>query len=85
MPEISRFLGIVITMYFDEHPPPHFHATYGEYEISVDIRTGAIEGYFPKRAIRHVQDWLELYREELLEAWTCIENREPFEKIRGLE
>ena len=40
MPEISRFLGIVIRMYYRDHAPPHFHATYGDYDITVDIETG---------------------------------------------
>ena len=44
MPEICRFLGIIIFMNFNEHSPPHFHAKYGEYLISVDIKTGVIEG-----------------------------------------
>ena len=54
MPIISRFLGIVIAMYWDDHSPPHFHAKYGDYEITVDILTGIVEGRFPKRALRHV-------------------------------
>ena len=54
MPEISRFLGIIIYMYFDEHPPPHFHAKYGSYEILVYLDDGAVEGRFPRRALRHV-------------------------------
>ena len=52
MPVISRFLGIVISMYWDDHLPPHFHAKYGEYEVTVNIETGVIEGKFPKRALR---------------------------------
>jgi hypothetical protein len=42
MPEISRFLGIVIAMYYDDHVPPHFHAKYGEFEITVEIESGAV-------------------------------------------
>ena len=48
MPEICRFLGIVIRMYIREHPPCHFHAEYGEYEITVDIKTGVVTGKFPR-------------------------------------
>ncbi len=50
MPILSRFLGIIILMYWTDHSPPHFHAKYGEYEISVDIHTGFIQDRFPKRA-----------------------------------
>lgn len=51
MPEISRFLGVVIRMYYRDHAPPHFHATYGEYEITVEIESGVSEGRFPRRAL----------------------------------
>lgn len=60
MPEISRFLGIIITMYYDEHNPPHFHAKYGDYDIIVNIESGKIEGKFPHRALKLVLEWLYL-------------------------
>jgi len=51
MPEISRFLGIVIAMYYNDHAPPHFHAKYGDFEIRVEIESGVImSGKFPARA-----------------------------------
>lgn len=59
MPIISRFLGIIIAMYWDDHTPPHFHAKYGEYEVIVNILNGVVEGKFPKRALRHVLEWYE--------------------------
>jgi hypothetical protein len=54
MPEISRFLGIVIAMFHREHNPPHFHAYYGDYGIIVEIETGRVNGHFPRRALTHV-------------------------------
>ena len=51
MPELSRFLGIVIAMYYRDHGPAHFHAIYGEFEITVEIESGRINGDFPKRAL----------------------------------
>jgi len=65
MPEISRFLGIVIRMYLREHYPAHFHAEYGEYEITIDIETGVVIGKFPKRALRIVLEWYDLHRDVL--------------------
>ena len=56
MPVVSRFLGIVIAMYWNDHVPAHFHARYGEYEVIVHIDTGVVEGRFPKRALRHVME-----------------------------
>ena len=85
MPEISRFLGIVIRMYLEDHPPPHFHASYGEYKIAVEIKTGTFEGHFPNRALKFVLEWAEMHREELLEAWQQLERRELPARIPGLE
>ena len=57
MPEISRFLGIIIAMFYRDHPPPHFHAIYGEYEIVVEIESGIINVRFPQRALKLVLEW----------------------------
>jgi len=85
MPVVSRFLGIIISMYWDDHSPPHFHAKYAEYEITVNIRTGVIEGKFPKRALRHVLEWYEIHREELIENWELCQNDESPKRIEPLE
>ena len=85
MPEISRFLGIVIGMFHREHGPPHFHAAYGQYQITVDIRTGAVNGQFPRRALSHVLEWYELHQRELIENWELAEQRLPLNKIPPLE
>ena len=61
MPELSRFLGIIIAMFYKDHAPPHFHAIYGEYEITVEIESGVINGRFPRCAPRLVLEWLELH------------------------
>jgi hypothetical protein len=85
VPEISRFLGIVVRMYYREHEPPQFHAFYGEYEIVVQIGNGVVDGRFPTRALRHVLEWLELHREELLEDWALAAAHEPLRPIAPLE
>jgi hypothetical protein len=85
MPEISRFLGIVIAMYWSDHAPPHFHAKYNGYEITVDIESGIVRGRFPKRALRAVLDWLDLHKDELLEDWTLAQQDEPLNPIEPLE
>ena len=85
MPVICRFLGIIVTMYYDDHAPPHFHAKYGEYEIIVEIESGVVEGKFPRRALKHVLEWAELYKEELLEDWKLAEEHEELKKIPPLE
>lgn len=70
MPEISRFLGIVISMYFDEHNPPHFHVRYNEYRAVMAISSGnVITGHLPARVRGLVEEWVELHTVELLEMW----------------
>ena len=85
MPEISRFLGIVVYMLYDDHQPPHFHAEYGEYKVSVEIRTGIVQGRFPRRALKSLLEWYELYREQLLIEWELAEQHEPLRRIPPLE
>ena len=85
MPEISRFLGIVIAMYYRDHAPPHFHALYGEYEVTVEITSGLVNGDFPKRALAHVQEWRALHKNELAETWVLARASKPLHKIDPLE
>ena len=86
MPQISSFFGIIIRMFYDEHNPPHFHAQYGEYKCSIDIRTlGIIEGYLPARVLGLVVEWAILHKKELLENWQNIEQKQPLSKIAPLQ
>jgi hypothetical protein len=85
MPEICRFLGIVVYMLYDDHHPPHFHAEYGEYQVTVEINTGVVEGKFPRRALHAVLDWYGLYKEQLLEDWQLAEQHAQLKKIPPLE
>ena len=76
MPEITRFYGIVIKLFFGDHPPPHFHAVYGEYVGVFNINTlEMIEGDLPKRAKQLVVEWAALNRNELNEMWISQEFR----------
>jgi hypothetical protein len=85
MPEISRFLGIVIAMFYRDHAPPHFHAFYGEFEITVEIDTGVVNGRFPRRALSHVLEWCQIHQPELLEDWRLANLRQPLKRIDPLE
>lgn len=67
MPEISSFYGIVISMFFSDHNPPHFHVKYQGYEATIDISTGTIKGALPPRVVGMVYEWLEQHRDELLD------------------
>jgi len=85
LPEICRFLGIVVYILYDDHPPPHFHAEYGEYKITVEINTGVVQGRFPRRALSALMEWYDLHREELLADWLLAEQHRPLQKILPLE
>jgi hypothetical protein len=65
--------------------PPHFHAVYGEYRMSVTIRDGEVRGRFPRRAQAHVLEWLALHRDELLEDWELARAGRPLKTIPPLE
>ena len=83
MPILSNFYGIIIKMYFQqsEHNPPHIHAIYGEYIGAIDIQTGnLLEGDLPNRALKLVQEWLEVNKKEILNIW----NTQQFKKIPPL-
>jgi hypothetical protein len=73
MPEISRFFGIIIYMFPDDHNPPHFHAKYGDEKVMINIDSGEImEGTISRRALRLIQDWTELHKSELLEDFELL-------------
>lgn len=72
MPEIARFYGIIIKMYFSqkEHNPPHIHALYGDYMSAIDIRTmEVLEGDLPQKALSLVKEWLKEHQDDLLNMW----------------
>lgn len=81
MPEISRLLGIIITKYFDEHNPPHFHVRYNEHRALFDIQTlNIISGNVPAKVRGLVLERAELHQNELLQIW----NSKDFQKIAPL-
>jgi len=85
VPEISRFYGIIIAMFYDEHNPPHFHARYGDYKVSVDICSlSVLEGKFPPRALGLVIEWASLHQNELLENWNIARQQQTPNKIEPL-
>lgn len=86
MPQISRFFGIIISMYFNDHNPPHFHAQYGEEECLVSIiDLSVIEGKISNRALGMVIEWATLNQEALLLNWEKAVNLSPLDKIEPLK
>lgn len=85
MPEISRFYGIIIAMFYSDHNPPHFHARYGNESVVIDIQTMRIlEGRIPPRALGLVIEWAAQHKEELLADWQLARNNMPPQKIEPL-
>lgn len=85
MPEISRFYGIIITMYYNDHNPPHFHARYGDDVVIVSIEDmEIIEGNFPSRASNMVLEWAKQNKIKLQENWDNIRNEKPVFRIDPL-
>jgi hypothetical protein len=85
MPEISRFLGVVIRMYRDDHPPPHFHAIYGEFSAQITIHNPAtIKGKLPARVLGYVIEWAVLHEDELFRCWEAAQGDQPLVRIEPL-
>ncbi len=86
MPEISRYFGIIIRMYFDDHPPPHFHAIYGQDQIQISISPITIlRGSLPRRAESMVFEWAALHQQELMDNWDRLNDDQSPQKIEPLK
>ncbi len=82
MPEISRFYGVIIYMFFNDHVPPHFKAKYAEYEANIQISNGALlDGDIPIGKLKLVQAWAEIHKNELMEMW----DSKNFHKVNPLQ
>jgi uncharacterized protein DUF4160 len=86
VPEICRFFGIVITMNYNDHNPPHFHARYGSADALFTIDPIALySGELPPRAIGLVMEWAAQHRRELLSDWNLARDTKPLNRIAPLE
>ena len=85
MPEISRFLGIVIAMYHADHAPPHIHAKYGGQEAVIHVRPPMlVDGHLPPRVLGLVMEWIGLNQDAILADWDRARLRQPLHKIPPL-
>lgn len=86
MPEICRFFGIIIRMFFNDHTPPHFHAYYGDEEAEIGIAPVALlAGRLPARAFALVVEWAVQYEKELMDNWERLHTDKPMQKIEPLK
>ena len=79
MPVISRFYGITIVMYFNDHNPPHCHAKYSDYEAILDFGGNILEGELPTRAAGFVQEWIKQHQSELFSNWDKARSGQPLD------
>jgi hypothetical protein len=85
MPEISLFCGIRITMFYNDHNPPHFHAEYSGNKALINIQDSCVmRGSLPNRQLKFVLAWCELHKDELMQNWELSKNDEPLNKILPL-
>ena len=85
MAEISRFYGIIISMFGNEHNPPHFHIKYGHYKAIYSIKNGVIKGEMPINVIKKVYEWAEIHKSELTYNWELLQNGVNAKKIEPLD
>jgi len=86
MPEISRFFGIVIAMFYNDHAPPHFHVRYGEQKAIIEIETLVVlEGRLSPRVLSLVTEWAATHKDELRDDWKLARQEAPLNKIAPLE
>ncbi len=85
MPEISLFYGIRVTMYYDDHNPPHFHVQYAGYKAVVDIQKAAvIIGSLPNKQLKLVLAWCVIHQDELMQNWELSKDNQPLNRINPL-
>lgn len=85
LPEISLFFGIRITINYNDHVPPHFHAEYNGEKALVDIiNVRIIKGYLPKRQLKLVLAWAEIHKDELMQNWELARNNQTLYRIAPL-
>lgn len=83
-PAISRFFGIVVYMHHRDHPPPHVHAVYAEFEVVVELESGTCRGEFPRKKLRLLQRWIQINRDALLENSRRARERKPLRAVTPL-
>ena len=85
MAEISRFYGIIISMFGNEHNPPHFHIKYGHYRAVYVLKKGVIKGEMPINVVKKVVEWVEINKDELTKNWELLKTGKNINKIEPLK
>ena len=85
MPEICRFFGIIISLYWRDHNPPHIHIEYGEYQCSMSISDRVVNGQIPLKIVTKVNEWMNLHEDEILALWYKAQRGEKLNRTDPLK
>lgn len=85
MPEISRFFGIILYLYWKDHNPPHIHFSYGGYACNISVIDRIMDGQAPAKVVAMVNKWLDLHEGEVLALWEKAQRGEPIGKVEPLK
>ena len=85
MPEISKFFGIIVSLYWRDHNPPHIHFTYGEYECSISVLDRVVDDKATSKVIAKVNEWMDLHEAEILTLWEKAQRGEKLGRIEPLK
>ena len=85
IPEICRFFGIIISLYWKGHNPPHIHFEYGDYQCSISVLDRIVNGQAPAKVIAKVNEWIDLHEAEILTLWEKAQRGEKIDKIEPLK
>ena len=85
MAELSRFYGIIISMFGNEHNPPHLHIKYGRYRAVFIMKKGLIKGEIPISVMKKVMEWVDIHQDELVQNWELLQNGMEVKKIEPLK
>ena len=85
MPEICRFFGIIVSLYWRDHNPPHIHFTYGGYECSISVTERIVDGKVRSKVITKVNEWMDLHESEILSLWEKAQKGEKLFHIEPLK
>lgn len=85
MPEICRFFGIIISLYWRDHNPPHIHFSYGDYTCSISVLDRIVDGQAPAKVIVKVNEWIDLHEAEILTLWEKAQKGEKLNRIEPLK
>ena len=85
MPVLSMFYGVIISVFYKDHNPPHIHIQYAEYNAIVDFNGNILEGELPVKQRKLIEAWIVLHQDELYANWQLAKDKQNLFKIDPLK